>query len=35
MVLLCGFFPVDEESLDYLRLTGREEEQIDLVVKRT
>ncbi|AXI09198.1 aconitate hydratase AcnA [Oceanobacillus zhaokaii] len=27
----CGFFPVDEESLNYLRLTGRSEEQIDLV----
>ncbi|OIK22040.1 aconitate hydratase AcnA [Bacillus amyloliquefaciens] len=27
----CGFFPVDEEALSYLRLTGREEEQIDVV----
>lgn len=27
----CGFFPVDEESLNYMRLTGRDEEQIDLV----
>ena len=27
----CGFFPVDEESLKYLRLTGRTEEQIELV----
>ncbi|SEM17218.1 aconitase [Mesobacillus persicus] len=27
----CGFFPVDSESLDYMRLTGRSEEQIDLV----
>ena len=27
----CGFFPVDEESLDYLRLTGREEDHIKLV----
>ncbi|QPC46462.1 aconitate hydratase AcnA [Mangrovibacillus cuniculi] len=27
----CGFFPVDEESLDYLRLTGREEEHIQVV----
>ena len=26
-----GFFPVDEESLNYLRLTGRDEEQIDVV----
>ena len=24
-----GFFPVDERSLDYLRLTGRDEAQID------
>src|SRR5690625_3956139 len=27
----CGLFPVDEETLNYLRLTGRSEEQIDLV----
>ena len=27
----CGFFPVDEESLRYLRLTGRSEEHIRLV----
>jgi aconitate hydratase len=27
----CGFFPVDNQSLDYLRFTGREEETIDLV----
>ncbi len=27
----CGFFPVDEESLNYLRLTGRTEEHIQLV----
>ncbi|MGY3716594.1 aconitate hydratase AcnA [Sutcliffiella cohnii] len=27
----CGFFPVDEEALDYLRLTGRDEEQIKIV----
>jgi len=26
-----GFFPIDEESLNYLRLTGRDEEQIDIV----
>jgi aconitate hydratase len=24
----CGFFPVDERTLDYLRLTGREDEAI-------
>lgn len=29
----CGFFPVDKEALTYLRLTGRSEEQIDLVEK--
>lgn len=29
----CGFFPVDEESLSYMRLTGRSEEQIELVEK--
>jgi len=27
----CGFFPVDSETLNYLRLTGRPEEQILLV----
>ena len=27
----CGFFPVDDESLEYLRLTGRAEEQIKVV----
>lgn len=27
----CGFFPVDEETLHYLKLTGRPEEQINLV----
>lgn len=27
----CGIFPVDEETLNYLRLTGRSEDQIDLV----
>ncbi len=27
----AGFFPVDDETLRYLRLTGREEAQIDLV----
>ena len=26
-----GFFPIDEMALDYLRMTGRKEEQIDLV----
>ncbi|SCT77461.1 aconitate hydratase [Staphylococcus xylosus] len=29
----CGFFPVDEEALKYMRLTGRKDEQIDLVKK--
>jgi aconitate hydratase len=27
----CGFFPIDERTTDYLRLTGRDEEQIELV----
>ncbi|MGO1626171.1 MAG: aconitate hydratase AcnA, partial [Halomonadaceae bacterium] len=27
----CGFFPVDDETLRYMRLTGREAEQIELV----
>ena len=27
----CGFFPVDEETLDYLRLTGRDADRIALV----
>ncbi|SER09506.1 aconitase [Gracilibacillus ureilyticus] len=29
----CGFFPVDAEALNYLRLTGRSEEHISLVEK--
>ncbi|HET8789667.1 MAG TPA: aconitate hydratase AcnA, partial [Modicisalibacter sp.] len=27
----CGFFPVDDQTLDYLRLTGRDDAQIALV----
>ncbi|SDH01560.1 aconitase [Alteribacillus persepolensis] len=27
----CGFFPVDQEALNYLRLTGRSEEHIKMV----
>jgi aconitate hydratase len=27
----CGLFPIDEETLHYLRLTGRSEEQVALV----
>ena len=27
----CGIFPVDQETLNYLRLTGRTEDQIELV----
>ncbi len=27
----CGFFPIDDESLEYLRLTGRKEEQVQVV----
>jgi aconitate hydratase len=26
-----GFFPIDEQTLSYLRLTGRDEKQVDLV----
>ncbi|MBN8199990.1 aconitate hydratase AcnA [Bacillus sp. NTK034] len=29
----CGFFPVDAEALDYMRLTGRPEKQIKIVEK--
>ncbi|RFU60545.1 aconitate hydratase AcnA [Peribacillus glennii] len=27
----CGFFPVDSEAIAYMRLTGRDEEQIQIV----
>ncbi len=27
----CGFFPVDDETLNYMRLTGREDDQVALV----
>jgi aconitate hydratase len=27
----CGFFPIDERTIDYMRLTGRDEDQIELV----
>ena len=27
----CGFFGIDEKTIDYLRLTGREEDQIALI----
>ena len=27
----CGFFPVDERTIDYLKLTGRDDQQIELV----
>ncbi len=27
----CGFFPVDDETLQYLQLTGRSEEQVALI----
>src|SRR5206468_3048855 len=27
----CGFFPIDERTIDYLKLTGRDDEQIELV----
>ena len=29
----CAFFPVDQETLSYLRITGRTNEQVDLVAK--
>ncbi len=31
----CGFFPVDSETLNYLRLTGRSADLIDLVERYT
>jgi aconitate hydratase len=27
----CGFFPIDDRAIDYLRLTGRDEARIELV----
>src|SRR3546814_4259582 len=27
---ICGFFPIDDKTLDYMRLTGRSEEQLAL-----
>ncbi|TDL83191.1 aconitate hydratase AcnA [Peribacillus frigoritolerans] len=27
----CGFFPVDDESLEYMKLTGRDKELVDVV----
>ncbi len=27
----CGFFPVDDKALNYLKLTGRTEEQVELI----
>ena len=27
----CGFFPIDDKTLEYMRLTGRDDETIDLV----
>ncbi|MDF3055089.1 MAG: aconitate hydratase [Gammaproteobacteria bacterium] len=27
----CGFFPIDEQTIDYMRLTGRDEETLALV----
>ena len=29
----CAFFPVDQETLSYLRITGRSNEQVDLIAK--
>ena len=27
----CGFFPIDEKTIEYLRFSGREEERVELV----
>jgi len=27
----CGFFPIDERTIDYLKLTGRDDDRIELV----
>ena len=27
----CGFFPIDEETLKYLRFSGRDEETVSIV----
>ncbi|HET9399186.1 MAG TPA: aconitate hydratase AcnA, partial [Sphingomicrobium sp.] len=27
----CGFFPIDERTIDYLKLTGRDDQRIELV----
>ncbi|HCW89307.1 MAG TPA: hypothetical protein DHU56_04515, partial [Marinobacter sp.] len=27
----CGFFPVDEQTISYMRLTGRDDELLELV----
>ena len=27
----CGFFPVDEQTINYMRLTGRDEALLELV----
>lgn len=29
----CGFFPIDEKTIEYLRFTGRDEERVQLVEK--
>ncbi|WP_253902095.1 aconitase family protein, partial [Stenotrophomonas maltophilia] len=29
----CGFFPIDAVTLDYMRLSGRSEDQVELVEK--
>ena len=29
----CGFFPIDEKTIDYLKLTNRSEEQINLIAR--
>jgi len=29
----CGFFPIDQKTIDYLKLTGRDEQTVELVKK--
>ena len=33
MVPLCGIFPIDEETVNYLRITGRDENHIEIIEK--
>ena len=31
----CGFFPTDQETINYLRLTGKEEQQLKIITEYT